>query len=97
MRPDYGCAIHRLIFAPNDETTAGLAIHYVREALDKWEPRIEVLNLDARRQDGAQDGPAAGSDLLAGNCLYIWLEYRVRATQQLDTLRFSLDLSGGVR
>ena len=29
MRPDYGCPLHRLMFQPNDATTAGLAIHYV--------------------------------------------------------------------
>ena len=29
MRPDYGSHLHRLLFAANDQTTAGLAIHYV--------------------------------------------------------------------
>jgi len=33
MRPDYGCELARLVFAPNDDTTAGLAIHYVRRAV----------------------------------------------------------------
>ena len=33
MRPDYGCDLHRVLFAPNDDTTAGLAIHYVRAAV----------------------------------------------------------------
>src|SRR5262249_30633263 len=42
MRPEFGCQIHDLIFAPNDSTTAGLADYYVREALTMWEPRIEV-------------------------------------------------------
>src|SRR5262245_66442213 len=27
MRPDYGCDLRRLLFEPNDDTTAGLAIH----------------------------------------------------------------------
>src|ERR1700736_4358537 len=68
MRPDYGCQLHRLVFSPNDETTAGLAIHYVRQALDRWEPRIDILRLDAERntEDPEQ--------------LIISLEYRVRAT-----------------
>src|SRR4030095_8620470 len=26
MRPDYGCPLHRLLFWPNDATTAGLGI-----------------------------------------------------------------------
>src|SRR5579862_1340961 len=43
MRPTYGCQLYRLVFSPNDETTAGLAIHYVKQALDLWEPRVEVL------------------------------------------------------
>jgi phage baseplate assembly protein W len=47
MRPDYGCDLHRLMFAPADETTAGLAIHYVTRALERWEPRIELLHVDA--------------------------------------------------
>ena len=50
MRPTYGCDLHRLVFSPNDDTTAGLAIHYVRQALDLWEPRIDVIRLDAGRE-----------------------------------------------
>ncbi len=42
MRPEYGCELHRLTFSPNDDTTAGLAIHYVRRALERWEPRIRA-------------------------------------------------------
>jgi phage baseplate assembly protein W len=47
-RPDFGCDIHELMFAPNNATTAALACHYVEEALLKWEPRIEVLEVDAQ-------------------------------------------------
>lgn len=47
MRPDFGCEIHELVFAPNNPTTAGLAIHYVTEALQKWEPRIEKIEVSA--------------------------------------------------
>ena len=85
MRPEYGCQLHRLVFSPNDETTAGLAIHYVRQALDLWEPRIDVQRLDAERN--AEDPEQ----------LTISLEYRVRATQQTDTTTFSFNLSGGRR
>ena len=83
MRPTYGCDLHRLIFSPNDDTTAGLAIHYVRQALDRWEPRIAVLQLDAGRDD-ADPGR-----------LEITLRYRIRAVQHDVTLEFSVDLSGG--
>jgi len=51
MRPDYGCELHRLIFSPNDNTTSGLAIHYVRQALDRWEPRISVTAITFDRAE----------------------------------------------
>lgn len=42
MRPDFGCGIWDLVFAPNNSATAALAVFYVKEALLQWEPRIEV-------------------------------------------------------
>jgi Bacteriophage baseplate protein W len=48
MRPEFGCQIHDLIFAPNDATTSGLAAYYVEEALAMWEPRIRVSEVNAR-------------------------------------------------
>ena len=83
MRPAYGCDLRKLLFSPNDDTTAGLAIHYVRQALDRWEPRIEVLRLDAGRNEADP------------SCLTIELEYRVRATRQADRLSLSVNLAGG--
>lgn len=45
MRPDFGCEIHSLIFHPANEETAALAARYVREALNRWEPRIILQEL----------------------------------------------------
>lgn len=42
MRPDFGCDIHRLLFAPQDADTIGRAARAVRQALLRWEPRIDV-------------------------------------------------------
>ena len=47
MRPEFGCEVHDLVFAPNDATTAGLAASYVEDALRMWEPRITVLSVEA--------------------------------------------------
>ncbi len=46
MRPDFGCRVHELIFAPNNATTHGLIMHYVEEALERWEPRIAVQEVE---------------------------------------------------
>ncbi|MCC6456783.1 MAG: GPW/gp25 family protein [Caldilineaceae bacterium] len=46
MRPDFGCRAWELIFAPNSMATQTQLAGYVREALEFWEPRIELLNID---------------------------------------------------
>jgi len=51
MRPEFGSDLHRLVFAPNDAATAGLARRYVQEALARWEPRIEVMEVKAGPDD----------------------------------------------
>ncbi|MDP2354766.1 MAG: GPW/gp25 family protein [Beijerinckiaceae bacterium] len=83
MRPGYGCPLDRLVFAPNDATTAGLAIHYVSQAIGRWEPRIEILRLNA--------GPTTKSDG-DDSILEIRLDYRVRESQRRESLLFALDL-----
>lgn len=82
MRPDYGCAIHSLAFSPNDDTTAALAIHYVRRALTQWEPRIEILKLDAEQHPDE------------ANTLRILLDYQVRATREIEQIMLDLALAG---
>jgi len=84
MRPQYGCDLHRLVFSPNDDTTAGLAIHYVRQAIELWEPRIDRVRLDAVR---SLDEESPG-------LLEISLEYRLRATLENEHLVYGLNLTG---
>lgn len=83
MRPQYGCDLRRILFSPNDNTTAGLAIHYVRQALIQWEPRIEIVRIDA---DANPDDPAR---------LDIQLQYRLRRSQEIQQLQHSINLAGG--
>lgn len=82
MRPEYGCDLHELVFAPCDGTTAGLALHYVRQALGRWEPRAKVVRLDA---NFLPERPGT---------LMIQLTYEVRSTGTRDELAVALDLAG---
>ncbi len=74
MRPEFGCGLHNLVFAPNSPATAGLVAYHVQEALGRWEPRIEVEEIqvapDARR-------PAV---------LLIDIRYRIRSTNDVRNL-----------
>lgn len=74
MRPEFGCQIHDLIFAPNDANTWGMAEYYVEEALRFWEPRITVLNVTARPSDGQTER------------MDVHVDYRVKATLDKRTL-----------
>jgi hypothetical protein len=83
MRPTYGCDLGALVFSPNDDTTATIAVHHVRRALERWEPRIDIIKLDAGRDP---HDPAV---------LIITLEYQVRTTRSRDEIQLSLDMQGG--
>jgi len=84
MRPEFGCGIHELVFAPNDATTRGMAEHHVSEALRLWEPRIEVLQVKATAA-GAQD-----------EALRISIDYRVRTTDNRFNLVYPFYLERGI-
>jgi len=85
MRPDFGCGIHELVFAPNDTTTAAQISFEVREALIDWEPRIEVMDVETT------------PDPAEGNKLFVNLKYRVRSTNNIFNLvyPFYLEQTGG--
>jgi phage baseplate assembly protein W len=75
LRPEFGCAIHDLVFAPVDEQTAGRIQHEVYSTLDRWEPRIEVTEVEV----------TAGADR---SVLYIDVRYRIRGTNNPRSLVF---------
>jgi phage baseplate assembly protein W len=74
MRPDFGCGIHDLVFGVKSARTAGQVAREVRQALVRWEPRIELSEVTV------SDDPAFPNRLL------IEIAYRVRATNN----RFNL-------
>jgi phage baseplate assembly protein W len=83
MRPGYGCPLQRLAFQPLDNTTAGLAIHYVETAVRRWEPRAEIVRVDAAPVPGRL------------GTLGIELHYRVSSTTDEQQLHLELVLDQG--
>jgi phage baseplate assembly protein W len=81
MRPQFGSNLRSLAFAPNNGSTANLARYYVTDALGRWEPRIDVLDV------------AVTNDNLAA-ALLIDIRYRLRATGDVRNLVFVLNLEG---
>jgi phage baseplate assembly protein W len=76
MRPEFGCGVHDYVFAPADENTAGRVAFEVRRALDRWEPRIDVTDVDV------------GFDAEEDGLLYIDIRYAIRGTNDPRNLVF---------
>lgn len=74
-RPDFGCGLQRLVFAPNSDELAAASQFLVQGALQQWLGDlielndVEVLSEDAR--------------------LYINIQYTERRTQQQRTVQFA--------
>ena len=74
MRPEYGCGIHDFVFAPRDALTMGEIMRHVQQALGRWEPRIEVPDIDVSID------PDDDSRLL------VTINYRIKATHDERSL-----------
>jgi hypothetical protein len=74
MRPEFGCAVHEVVFDSIDAAIIGKVHTAVHQALERWEPRIEVVDLDVEQ-----------SEQHAGTLL-VDITYRVRATSGLHNL-----------
>jgi phage baseplate assembly protein W len=76
MRPEFGCNIYDYVFAPADATTAGRLSAEVDRALTRWEPRINVKNVDV------------SVDTMSQNTLYINVTYEVKGSYDTRNLVF---------
>jgi phage baseplate assembly protein W len=76
MRPEFGCRIHDLVFHPNSPNTCAQASLYVKQALKKWEPRVD--HIDVR----------SFPDVNAPNTIQVHVEYQVRRTNSIRNLVF---------
>jgi phage baseplate assembly protein W len=74
MRPEFGCAVHDLVFETIDAELVGRVESAIHTALARWEPRIDVTELEfdlSETQNGA---------------LLVTITYRVLTTSRLYNL-----------
>ena len=76
MRPEFGCAIHDYVFAPVDASTAGAIAYEVELSLERWEPRINVHEVDI------------SIDQEDASTIYILIRYVIRGTYDPRNLVF---------
>jgi phage baseplate assembly protein W len=83
MLPGFGCGIHDALFAPGDPRSVALVAHLVREALTRYEARIDLLDV---RAESSPEAP---------NLLLIRIHYRIRATNAVGNLVYPFYIKEG--
>ena len=76
MRPEFGCGIHDHVFDTVDAYALGRFEYEIRVALDRWEPRIDVVGISF-------DTSAVDSGRLV-----IEIAYALRQTSDIRNLVF---------
>jgi phage baseplate assembly protein W len=76
MRPQFGCGIHDYVFAPANAGTAGEIAAEVRTALERWEPRVTVNEVEVTL------------DLGTRSLFYIDVRYTPKTTSDPRSLVF---------
>jgi len=83
MRPDFGCGIHDLVFAPINVTTISMVENSVSEGLTLWEPRIELIKVEVSDKESSMGK------------LLVSIDYRVRITNNRFNLVYPFYIKEG--
>jgi phage baseplate assembly protein W len=79
MRPEFGCGIHDYVFESVDAYLVGRLAQEVRQALDRWEPRVDVLEVELSIEPNAEGGRV-------NELVVIDISYRLRSTSDVRNL-----------
>jgi phage baseplate assembly protein W len=74
MLPAFGCRLNELVFAAGNASTLSLAQLYAKDALEQWEPRIQVITV------------VASIDPKQPQCMLVAVDYLIRDHNRPDNL-----------
>ena len=83
MRPDFGCAIHDLVFSTPSASLVGQINRAIFTALSRVEPRIDILGIEVIPDEEVR------------NLLRIEIDYRLRSVNSRFSLVYPFYLGGG--
>ncbi len=82
MRPDFGADLDSIVFSPIQANTFAMIQKYIKDCLDKWEPRIEVKEVTVT------------PDANEGNKIIIDLEYEILSHNSIHNMVYPFYLEG---
>lgn len=80
MRPEFGAGLKKFIHQPNNETTRRLIAEQAMKAIQRWEPRIQVMDLRVN----------TSADAL--NEVTLRILYQIKQTGEQNSLQLGLQL-----
>lgn len=80
MRPEFGAGLKKFIHQPNNETTRRLIADQAMKAIQRWEPRIQVMDLRVN----------TSADAL--NEVTLRILYQIKQTGEQNSLQLGLQL-----
>jgi phage baseplate assembly protein W len=83
MRPSFGVGAKDYVFEPNSSGSQTRLASAIREALTRWEPRVELVSVDVREGDEP-------------SLVNVTIDYTIRSTNELYNLVFPLYVQEGV-
>lgn len=83
MRPDFGAGASDFVFESNSALKRTELASRIKEALLKWEPRIELTGVNVEEEAGIPSG------------VRVSIDYKLRTTNELFNLVFPLYLQEG--
>jgi phage baseplate assembly protein W len=84
MRPAFGAGVEDYVFESNSPATRVRLADAIKNALSKWEPRIELVNVNVTE---SPDGPSH---------VLVAIDYRIRVTNELYNMVYPLYLREGL-
>jgi uncharacterized protein len=83
LRPDFGCGLRQLLFRPNGATFRAQLADSVRIAIQRWEPRVDLIDVVVETSETAP------------TLVDLHVAYRLRETNQVFNQVYPLVLSEG--
>lgn len=83
MRPDFGSDLSGLVFSPRDASTASIIKYEIQQALGRFEPRIELLDISTSMNPGGK------------SVIYVNIRYRTRASDTVNNIVYPYHLQKG--
>lgn len=83
MRPEFGCRASELLFEPRDVALQTTMQKYVEEALDRWEPRIEIQEVNVSFGSEETDG-----------AVFVEITYLIKESHDTRSIVYPFFLAG---